>query len=121
MNQGLSSAIPPGGPFGPPLLWNGPFGPPLLWSVPAAEQLLFHDLGPMSVVFNPRSGDTHVLDPLAREALDILRQRPLTVAALAEWLADIVEQPAAELHDKAATIIAEFDRQGLVFPLASPA
>jgi PqqD family protein of HPr-rel-A system len=100
---------------------SGPSGPLLLWRGPASDTLIFRDFGAVSVVFHKPSGETHVLDPLAREALDLLTAAPHTVMSLAAALAQVTERAEAEFYEAADTILTTFDRKGLVFPLASPA
>lgn len=89
---------------------SGPSGPLLLWRVPAPDALVSHDFGPVSVVFNRRSGETHVLDPLSREALDILSATSHSAMSLAAALAEVAERPEAEFYDQADAILAAFDR-----------
>ena len=99
---------------------SGPLvGPLSIWAAPSPERLLWHDLGPVAVVFNARSGDTHVVDPLAHEALALLVESPRTASALTSTLADLLEAPADEVGPKVDAILAEFDRLGLIFPLVT--
>jgi PqqD family protein of HPr-rel-A system len=99
---------------------SGPsVGPLSIWTVPSPERLLWHDLGAVAVVFNARSGDTHVVDPLAHEALALLVESPRTASALTAALADLLEAPEAEVGPKVEAILTEFDRLGLIFPLVT--
>lgn len=99
---------------------SGPSGGPLsIWTVPSPERLLWHDLGAVAVVFNARSGDTHMVDALAHEALALLVESPRTASALTTALAELLEAPEVEVAPKVEAIVAEFDRLGLIFPLVT--
>lgn len=94
----------------------------ILWQVPGADDFLWQDFGPASALFDPRSGDTHLLDLFAREILDIVSERPCSVGTAAQVLAAGLERTSdAELEGWVNEAIAEFDRLGLVFPLADNA
>lgn len=73
-------------------------------------------------VYNPASGDTHLLDAVAQEILHILTDRPQSISEAASTLAAFLKQAVdPALEQRVAEAIAEFDRAGLVFPLEAAA
>lgn len=86
------------------------------WAAPGAGGFLWREFGTVSVLFDPRSGETHLLDPLAREILDLLIEHPRTGAQTAAALGALIGGPAEELRPRVEEAMAEFDRLGLIFP-----
>lgn len=94
----------------------------VLWQVPEARAFLWRSLGDVAAVYNPASGEIHLLDALAEEILDILAERPQPVNEAAASLGIRLGQAVtADLEQRVAEAIAEFDRLGLVFPLEAAA
>lgn len=90
----------------------------VLWQVPEARAFSWLDLGDVAAVYNPASGEIHLLDALAQEILDMLAERPQPVHDVARGLGRRLGQAVtAELEQRVAEAITEFDRLGLVFPL----
>jgi len=72
-------------------------GSPLIegrWRARHYEQLLQQTWDDESFVFNPASGDTHVLNPVAMQLLEWLDATPADLDGMAEWL-DIGNDPVA--------------------------
>lgn len=74
--------------------------------------------GAEAVVFDRRSRQTHVLNPLATAALRILLEGPLGADELRRRLG-LAADPAAGESDLAADVLATFDALGLVEPVRS--
>lgn len=67
------------------------------------------------MVFDPESGDTHLLDFVAAEALACFTVEPADAAAIATRLADRLELPAdAELAQYVDRVIEQLDHLGLI-------
>ena len=94
-----------------------------LWTVHRAGDVCWRDWDGLGAVYDDGSGDTHLVDALAIECLELLSQQPLSATQLLEQLADAIpEQMDAE------TASALFNRQlrslrdlGLVEQIAAPA
>ncbi|MEO6277168.1 HPr-rel-A system PqqD family peptide chaperone [Roseateles sp.] len=93
-----------------------------LWTVHRSADISWRDWDGLGAVYNDSSGDTHLVDALAIEFLELLRQQPLSVAQLVAQLNDAIP----ELMD-VETAAAFFDRQlrslrdlGLVEQIAVP-
>ena len=79
--------------------------PPLEWRTWGNE----------SVVFDPASGDTHLLDAVAREGLACLDEQPCDAAELASAMARRLDVPAdAALELYAARLLARLDDRGVI-------
>ena len=84
--------------------------------------LLWREWGAESVVFNPDSGDTHLLDPLAAEALRRLESAPANVSVLIEHLTRVSNSSAAsDLPETVEQMRRAFDDVGLIEPVDDPA
>ena len=67
------------------------------------------------MIFDLKSGDTHLLDEVAREGLDCLVDGPLQVEELAERLAARLQiDPDADLTTYVRLLLQRFDDLGLV-------
>ena len=51
------------------------------WRVPASQQLLFEDLDDGVVLFDAQVGGTHLVNPTAAEALEVILESPGLTAA----------------------------------------
>ena len=96
---------------------------PQRWRVPDRFILLWKCWGDESIVFNPSSGHTHLLNSLAAEALRALQNEPADALELMERIC--AGQPDTTFRDLSARLdklFREFDEVGLVEPLtgASP-
>jgi len=67
------------------------------------------------VVYDERSGDTHLLEPVAAAAIRTLEAAPATAD---EWIACVTARlgiaPDDELRGRFAELIARFDELGLI-------
>lgn len=91
----------------------------VLWSAPNASDFVWRELSDIALVFDPLSGQTHLLDYFSREILDQIATRPRRLDELAEALAATIEEPVTDqLRTRIQVTLQEFDRLGLIFPLA---
>ena len=65
-------------------------------------------------IYNPLSGETHILDPLAHEVLNLLAGRELTDPEIVDELARLAGEDLPELPDVVGKLLAELDRLGLI-------
>ena len=93
-----------------------------LWIVQRSADISWRDWDGLGAVYDDGSGDTHLVDALAIEFLELLSHQPLSVAQLLEQLADAIPE-AMDVE----TASALFDRQlrslkdlGLVQQIAAP-
>lgn len=88
-----------------------------VWYVPEPGRLVWQAFDSYSLLFNQRSGNTHILDPLSREILDLLLESPRDEDALLRELTALVgdEDPEA-LNGAIAEALLAFDAAGLIFP-----
>jgi PqqD family protein of HPr-rel-A system len=93
-----------------------------LWTVRRSADICWRDWDGLGAVYDDGSGDTHLVDVLSIEFLELLSQQPLSVKQLLEQLADAIP----ELMD-AQTASAFFERQlrslrdlGLVEQIPAP-
>ena len=77
-----------------------------LWIVHRSADICWRDWDGLGAVYDDGSGDTHLVDALSIEFLELLSRQPLSVAQLVEQLADAIP----ELMDT-ETAFALFDRQ----------
>ncbi|RMF08805.1 MAG: HPr-rel-A system PqqD family peptide chaperone [Alphaproteobacteria bacterium] len=89
----------------------------LLWSAPAACDFCMDEFDTVTVLFDPRSGDTHLLDVLSREVLDLIADQPRTTGDLARALGDLMPTTAYdEIAARVDDIVDHLDRMGLIYP-----
>ena len=85
------------------------------WSVGGEQRLIWRDWGDESVVFDTRSGETHLLDVVGREALKVLEQQTLDRDQLCETLARRLKVGVDEdLGLYIDRLIARLDTLGLI-------
>lgn len=94
-----------------------------VWTVRRSADICWRDWDGLGVVYDDSSGDTHLVDALAIEFLEMLAGQQLSVGQLVDQLADALPEQM-----DAATATAFFDRQlhtlrdlGLVEQIATPA
>ncbi|MFG6412443.1 HPr-rel-A system PqqD family peptide chaperone [Roseateles sp. DC23W] len=94
-----------------------------MWTVRRRADICWRDWDGLGVVYDDSSGDTHLVDALAIEFLEMLARQQLCVAQLVDQLADALPEQM-----DVATATAFFDRQlhalqdlGLVEQIATPA
>ncbi len=94
----------------------------VVWRVASRTPLRWRGWDGEWVVYHPDSGDTHLLDPLAAEALRSLEASPAGAAALVERLAGGTDATAAEeLPAAVERLLRAFDEVGLIEPVDDPA
>ena len=85
------------------------------WRVSLQAALVWRTWAHESVVFNPRSGDTHLLNLVEREGLSSLEAAPLDADELTTELAHRLEiEPDDQLRRYAQNLIALLADLGLV-------
>lgn len=75
------------------------------WRIARPADISWRDWDGLGAVYDDGSGDTHLMDALAIELLELLRDRALSMGQILELLADAIP----ELMD-AETAAALFDR-----------
>ena len=67
------------------------------------------------VVYNPASGDTHLLNPVAGEALQSIQQSPADVLELVSRVASRLELPSdRQLLEQVEKLVNELNKLGLI-------
>lgn len=88
-----------------------------VWHLPEPDGLVWRSFDSYSLLYNPESGDTHVLDPLSREILDILLETPHDERSLLQELGVLAEgQDAAALESAVHEALTSLDSAGLITP-----
>lgn len=85
---------------------------PPRWQTQFAESWLTRRHGSITVLFNPYSADTHLLNDLAMELLGVLRKSPATLEELVQQMG--AQQDDTEARATLARLIQELDHLGLV-------
>lgn len=86
-----------------------------VWRITADYEVLQHAWGDSGVVYHAGTGDTHQVDLLTVTVLDLLREAPATLEALARRLArdqDIDDNP--DLIERLAQVLRELRRLRIV-------
>jgi PqqD family protein of HPr-rel-A system len=89
----------------------------LRWKAPAHHELLWEEWEREFVVFDPRSGHTHLLNEMAAASLQALASHSLDAEELTRFLAlefGVAENEALARH--VADMLAHFDDIGLIEP-----
>lgn len=69
------------------------------------------------IVYNPLSGDTHLLDIVAGEALRAIIAGPIASSAICERVASLLEVPSDErVAENVGAILTRLDELGLIEP-----
>ncbi|NIP86632.1 MAG: HPr-rel-A system PqqD family peptide chaperone [Planctomycetales bacterium] len=88
---------------------------PAKWQVPAGVTLTWKQWNDDFLVFNPHTGDTHLLDFVAAAGVQCFEQEALDEEALRDRLASRLEvEPDPELSTYAAQLITHLDHLGLI-------
>jgi len=88
-----------------------------IWKLAGARDLQWRWWDDQLVVYQPASGDTHLLNLVAGEVLVSLREAPARVAELADRMALRLALPPGErakLLDEIETLLSQLDELGLV-------
>lgn len=92
-----------------------PSSPPASWRVTPGSDLRWRNWDIETVVYQPFSGDTHLLNPLAAEALRHLSHVTATVREVTAHVAEVLElQVDDELHRKMEQCFERFIQMGLI-------
>lgn len=85
------------------------------WAVPEQAVISIEVWGDNAVVFSSMSGQTHLLNGLACEALLLLKIAPETVATLVNKLCMIFDvEDKVELEIQIQSLMHEFENLGLI-------
>lgn len=88
-----------------------------VWQLPESDSLVWRSFDSYSLLYNPQSGDTHVLDPLSREILDLLHETPHDEVSLVQELSFLAEgQDPAALESAIHEALTSLDSAGLIAP-----
>lgn len=88
-----------------------------VWRSPAYPQLHQQEWEHEFFVFNPASGDTHLLNPLSMEILRLLGGNPLTLEQLLERLQLLIDDGEPPLSSMVMhQHLAQLDLMGLIAP-----
>ena len=78
------------------------------------------DWGDCVAVYNPVSGDTHLLDPVSGELLGAMAEKPQSTLALCGHVARYLDIPNdASVATSVAQLLQHLDELGLIEPAAS--
>lgn len=84
-----------------------------------AADLLWKSLDGEFIVFNRTSGNTHLLNPVAAQALKALEQGPANAAQLSQRIASQVDLKSdGELAQHVEALLANLDQLGLIEPVS---
>ncbi|MBF0125966.1 MAG: HPr-rel-A system PqqD family peptide chaperone [Magnetococcales bacterium] len=89
------------------------------WSVPRNLPLTWEPFEEAFFVFNPLSNETHVLNALAVEILDLLRQGPATLPELLALLGVEMNGAPDDATLPYRTLLQALDQYGLIVPVES--
>lgn len=90
---------------------------PNVWQALKEDDLLLEYGEPDSVVFNCLSGDTHQLNPIAMEALELLQAGPRDSESLArEICAKFELKDFNGMETQIRQLLSSFDELGLIYP-----
>ena len=88
-----------------------------VWRVPDKGQLPLRDWNGDYVVYNPLTGNTHVLDIVTGEVLKAIMVAPVTSQELCQRVAEFLDVPNdARAADNVDEILAVLDELGLIEP-----
>ena len=88
------------------------------WRVPAGGTLPLRYWNGDYVVYNPLTGNTHVLDIVAGEVLKVIMAAPATSHDLYQHVADFLEIPNDfRAADNVDAVLAALDELGLIEPV----
>lgn len=90
-----------------------------VWGITPGCKLFWRSWDGEHIVYNSGSGDTHLLDSLAAEALRRLERAPATPAELESWAAaDVEADSVPEIPGYIARLLGQLHALGLIEPLA---
>ena len=81
----------------------------------ATDSFVWRVWGDENVLFNPASGDTHLLDPLSGEVLRLLESRPMSEADCeSHVVAQLTDDLRTEAPQFVRSMLEQFSALGLV-------
>jgi PqqD family protein of HPr-rel-A system len=85
------------------------------WVPLGVDRALIRVWDDAAVAFNRLSGQTHLLNPLAAEALFLISEQAMSTDELARTLVDVIgEEPSAEWRSQLDEFVAELAELGLI-------
>ena len=92
-----------------------PATPTMKWQLTSRTGLRWHDAGEESLVFNPASGDTHLLDLVSSSGLACLEAGPLSGEEICQRMALHLElPPEKDLRPYVSQLLSRLRELGLV-------
>jgi PqqD family protein of HPr-rel-A system len=89
------------------------------WRAPGGPALLWRRWDQQSVVFDTRSGDIHLLDPVAADVLRCLKAAATSFDELSQrFRGSLGLDSERELSEYLAKLVRELDELGLIEPVA---
>jgi len=93
---------------------------PKMWRVPENWRLEWRQWGGLHVVYNPASGDTHLLNALPAYVLRSLETKASSIEELEALVSSSHDRPPDEaLSSDIEALISELDELGLIAPAQS--
>jgi PqqD family protein of HPr-rel-A system len=93
---------------------------PEKWTVPEDWRLEWRQWGRFHVVFNPASGDTHLLNSIPAYFLKSLETKAATLEELRILAADLLDRtPGEAISRDIEALVLELDELGLIAPARS--
>ena len=90
-----------------------------LWSLTGVEAPSVHDWGDAVAVYNPISGNTHLLDQVSGELLDAITKEPQSVLELCQHVADFLDISNDDtVATRVAQLLEQLDELALIEPAA---
>ena len=90
----------------------------LIYHVPNQADLVWSEWEDASIVYDPRSGHTQVLNDFARELLALFEDGPKTLETLFNEFEEILEHPLdGETKNSIVETVTNFDTMGLIEPV----
>lgn len=85
----------------------------------SVEDLLYRCWDDETIVFNPGSGNTHLLNVLAADALRLLERGPMDALELHQRLESLYEADSSNLPPEGtlAALLIDFEQLGLIEPV----
>lgn len=87
------------------------------WRILPKKGLLWEYFENDYILYNPFSGETHLLNEIAAEALNLLQNEPLSLESLTQRLCTVLSvknDPASRLQVQ--SLLKEFEELGLIEP-----
>ena len=87
----------------------------MIWSIPENANLSIEIWDENAIVYSSLSGETHLLNGLACEVLQLFQAAPETISTLISKLCMILEvEDEADLEGQIQRLMGEFEKLGLI-------